>query len=80
MSGTWAVWLLGANAEHPTTKSADADLKPIEPGAWTEWAREYRSPTGPAAPTAPRSQGVAHGRFEPSAAIYMRGSGLRTAW
>jgi hypothetical protein len=52
MSGTWAARLLGAIAGHPTTKSADAELEPIEPGAWTEWAREYRRPTGPAGPGA----------------------------
>jgi hypothetical protein len=80
MSGTWAGRFLGAIAGHPTTKSADAELEPMEPGAWNEWAREYRRPTGPAAPVAPPNTRVAPGRFELNAAVYMRGSGLRTAW
>jgi hypothetical protein len=80
MSGTWATRLLGAIAEHPTKMSADAELEPIEPGAWTEWARECLRPTSPAAPDAPRNTRVAPGRFELNSAVYMRGSGLRTAW
>ena len=82
MSGTWAVRFLGAIAGHLNTKSADAELEPIRPGAWTEWARENRRPTGPAAPAAPaapRNTRFAPGGFELNAAIYMRGSGLRTA-
>ena len=77
MSGTWAARLLGAIARPSTTKAADVDFKPIEPGAWTEWAREYRRPTGPAAPVAPRNTRVAPGPFELNAAVYLRGSGLR---
>jgi hypothetical protein len=80
MSGTWAVRFLGAIAGHPTTTTADAELEPIEPGVWTEWARKYPRPTGPAVPVAPRNTRVAPGRFELNAAVYMRGSGLRTAW
>jgi hypothetical protein len=83
MSGTWAARLLGAIAGHPATKATDAELGPIEPGAWTEWAREYRRPTGPTglgAHAAPRNTRVAPGRFELNAAVYMRGSGLRWSW
>jgi len=80
MSGIWAARLLGAIAGHPTTKSADAELEPIEPGAWTEWARERGPLAGAGAHPAPRDTRVAPARFELSSAVYMRGSGLRWSW
>lgn len=62
----------------------EAELEPIEPGAWAAWARERERELAAAAPNRPpartrepRPRAVTASRLEMRAAVYPRGYGLR---
>ena len=72
-----------AAKERPTPK-VEAELEPIEPGAWAAWARERERELPAAAPDQrpgptrePRPRPVSASRLEMYPAVYPRGYGLR---
>lgn len=77
MHGTWMVRMLSAMTQRSSVKATDAELAPIEPGAWAAWVHENRWPAGPAPAGAPRNTRVSPGRFELNAAVHPRGRHLR---
>ncbi len=75
--------LLDARRERQRPK-VEAELEPIEPGAWAAWARERERELAaaqrnqrPGTTREPRPRAVTPSRLEMHAAVYPRGYGLR---